>query len=199
MAALLTIAPLGSNAAETNRYSNPQVGLTIEKPSTWHYLSVQSIVENRQRVRFKDEELADLVRARARQPLVVIAKYEDPAAQSNITPTVQITLSPLGSLKGAPAEKVMENVVSPMQRGFADFQFVKPVHATTVAGLKAAHTVATYTLGNQEGKTFEVRARLWIVPRGDFAFIVGMSGPQRGPDVSEKEFQAILQSIAIER
>ena len=29
-------------------------------------------------------------------------------------------------------------------------------------------------------------------------FLIGMSGPQEGPDVSEAEFEAVLESIRIE-
>jgi hypothetical protein len=37
-----------------------------------------------------------------------------------------------------------------------------------------------------------------MIPRGKFVFMVGMSGPQRGPYVSEKEFAQVLASIMIE-
>lgn len=198
LAVLVAVAPISGSADEGNRYSNKDVGLAVEKPQAWHFLSVQSIVENRQRVRLKDEELAEVIRQRARQPVVVIAKYKDPALQPDVTPTAQITLSPAGALKGAPPERVLEAMLQPIQRGLADFQFVKPVHATAVAGLAAAHAVADYRVANEEGLSFPVRGRLWVVPRGAFVFLIGMSGPQQGADVSEEEFAGILKSILIE-
>jgi hypothetical protein len=32
---------------------------------------------------------------------------------------------------------------------------------------------------------------------GSFMFLIGMSGPQGGPDVSESEFTAVLDSVEI--
>jgi hypothetical protein len=38
-----------------------------------------------------------------------------------------------------------------------------------------------------------------MVPRGNNMFIVSMSGPQEGSDVSEESFSEILESIKIEK
>jgi hypothetical protein len=46
---------------------------------------------------------------------------------------------------------------------------------------------------------FKVRTRIWVVPRGPFMFLIGMSGPADGPDVSEEEFTTALASIQIEK
>jgi hypothetical protein len=57
---------------------------------------------------------------------------------------------------------------------------------------------AKYTMKNAEGSEFKVLTRMWVVPRGGFLFLIGMSGPQEGPDVSESEFAAALASLAIQ-
>lgn len=198
LAVLLAVAPMSGSADEGDRYSNQQLGLAVEKPRAWHFVSVQSMVANRQRVRFKDEELGEIIRQRARQPLVVIAKYEDPVLPPDVIPTAQILLSPLGALRGEPPEKALEAAMQHVHLAFPDFRLVKPVHATTVAGLPAAHVVADYRLVSEEGASSPVRARTWLVPRGAFAFVISMSGPQHGADVSEEEFAGILKSIVIE-
>ena len=48
-----------------------------------------------------------------------------------------------------------------------------------------------------EAAVFPTLSRMWIVPRGSFMFLIGMSGPQGGPDVSESEFKAVLDSVEI--
>jgi hypothetical protein len=58
---------------------------------------------------------------------------------------------------------------------------------------------ASYTMKNGEGQEFKVLSRMWLVPRGAFAFLIGMSGPQEGPDMSESEFAAALASIDIRK
>ena len=58
---------------------------------------------------------------------------------------------------------------------------------------------AQYTLRTADGSNFTVLSRLWLVPRGTFMILIGMSGPQDGPDVSEAEFAEVLASIRIEK
>ena len=85
------------------------------------------------------------------------------------------------------------------ERGMKDFTFVEPVKDAKVGGVPAATMKAKYTVGNPEGREFKTLARMWLVPRGTFLFMISMSGPQEGPDVSEKDFSAILDSIKIEK
>ena len=192
------LAPILAVAGDAYRYSNLAVGFAVEKPQTWYFLTAQSIVENRERMRLRDDELAEQVRQRARLPLVAISKYEDPEARPDVTPTVQIVLSLLGTQQNLSAAKLLEVVVAQLRSGLSDFRVVAPIRATAVSGLGAAHMVATYTIGNQAGGSFEVRTRVWIIPRGEVAFIIGMAGQAEGSDVAEEEFSAILQSIRIE-
>jgi hypothetical protein len=49
-----------------------------------------------------------------------------------------------------------------------------------------------------EGTEYASRSRIWLVPRGQFMFLIAMTGPQDGPDVSEEEFSTVLASIDIE-
>jgi hypothetical protein len=186
-------------AGNVDRYSNSTIGLAVEKPRGWYFLTSQAVTESRERVRTRDEALGELVRQRARLPLVAMTKYENPEARSDVSPTAQIVLSPLGARKDLSPEDILRLVVAQMQRGFSDFRIVDPIQAATVSGLRAAHMVATYSIGNQAGRSFAVRSRTWLVPRGGFAFIIGMSGPAQGPDVSEAEFSAILETMRIER
>ncbi|HUF63246.1 MAG TPA: type II toxin-antitoxin system RelE/ParE family toxin [Verrucomicrobiales bacterium] len=71
--------------------------------------------------------------------------------------------------------------------------------ATKVGDVAAAYMKAKYTVANPEGREFKTLSRMWIIPRGSFMFLISMSGTQEGPDVSETEFKAILDSIRIEK
>jgi len=55
-----------------------------------------------------------------------------------------------------------------------------------------------FTVRNDAGREFKTLSRLWIVPRGGHMFIIGMSGPQDGPELSEQEFEQTLASIRLE-
>jgi len=85
-----------------------------------------------------------------------------------------------------------------LQRAFSDFVFVEPIQDVEVSGMKAAYMKATYTLRTADKREHRVMSRTWLVPRGRFMYLIGMSGATEGPDVSEAEFATALKSIAIE-
>jgi hypothetical protein len=67
-----------------------------------------------------------------------------------------------------------------------------------VDGLEAAYMKADHLVMDTEGTEYASRSRIWLVPRGQFMFLIAMTGPQGGPDVSEEEFSTVLASIDIE-
>ena len=64
--------------------------------------------------------------------------------------------------------------------------------------MTAAYMKATYTLRTANGD-HPILSRTWLVPRGSFMFLIGMSGATDGADVCEAEFAAALNSIAIDK
>jgi len=42
-------------------------------------------------------------------------------------------------------------------------------------------------------------SRTWVIPRGAFMYVIGMSGAAEGDDVSEAEFAAAVKSVEIQR
>jgi hypothetical protein len=183
--------------SEKNEYTNPTVGFKVTKPSTWNYISAETITTNRENIRLKDEDLRAAIRERATPPLVAMTKYKEP--YDDLNPTISIVFRPAGSLQGKPATEIMSAVVRTMQNALHDFKFIREIHETEISGLKASHMRATYRISNKEGRDFSVVSRMWMVPRGAFIFLIGMSGPRSGQDVSEAEFDQVLQSIKIEK
>ena len=185
----------GTVGAAQSRFESPTAGLSIAPPAGWHVTSMQRVMDNRAQVRLPDAELtAGLQRATA--PLVVFSKYPEPHATLN--PTAQVVLRPLPASLGAAATEMLAAATATLQRAFPDFTFVDPIQPATVSGLPAAYMKATYTLRTASGAAFPVLSRTWLVPRGKVMFLIGMSGTTSGEDVSEAEFQAVLESIHIE-
>jgi hypothetical protein len=59
--------------------------------------------------------------------------------------------------------------------------------------------VALHHRSHGQDTKYEVRSRTWVVPRGPYFFMIAMSGPLAGEDVSEAEFEQVLASIEIRR
>lgn len=185
---------LGSE--DTNCFYSPFAGFTITKPKDWQFASVQQVATNRANIRLKDKELEELIKHRASKPLAVILKH--PQTYDDLNPTVQVTMRPLGQLEGKSAVELMHLAIPSLQRGMSDFSIIDQPKETKVRHLPAAYLKAKFTVGNPEGREFKILTRMWVVPRGKLMFIIGMSGPQEGLEVSEKEFSTILDSIKID-
>ena len=186
--------PTGTRAQE--RVGNATAGISIVPPAGWHVTSMQEVMRNRSQVRLPDAQLeAGLQRATA--PLFVFSKYQEPHATLN--PTVQVVLRPRPPSLPTSAPALLRIATATLQKAFPDFAFVEPIQDVQVSGMSAAYMKATYTLRTAGQREHRVLSRTWLVPRGSFMFLIGMSGATDGDDVSETEFAAALKSIAIDK
>jgi hypothetical protein len=179
------------------RFENATAGIALTRPAGWQTQTLQAVQQNRERVQLSDSELQAALQKFATAPLFVFTKYTEPHPRLN--PSIQVTLRPLGTIAGMAPTELMKIAVTAMQRAFADFAFVREIESAQISGLAAAHMSARYTMKHAEGAEFKVLSRMWLVPRGAFMFIIGMSGPQDGPDVSESEFAEVLRSVTLQK
>lgn len=194
LAAFLPVG-LAPAVGAQERVSSATAGISLVRPAGWHVMTMPQVMSNRSEVRVPDAELqAGLQRATA--PLFVFSKYPEPFPRLN--PTVQVVLRPRPASLPTSATALLRIATETLRKAFPDFAFVEPIRDTRVSGLPAAYMKATYTLRTSD-QAHRVLSRTWLVPRGSFMFLIGMSGTTTGEDVSEAEFTAALNSILIER
>lgn len=193
----LCAAPAVAQNATAQRFENATAGISLVRPAGWQTASLQTVQENRERVQLSDAELQAAMQKAATAPLFVFMKHPEP--HPDLNPSIQVTLRPLGPLAGMSPREMMKIAVSALQKALADFMFVTEITDAHVSGLPGAHMRAKYTAMNRDGSSFKVLTRMWLVPRGTYMFLIGMSGPQEGPDVSESEFAAALASITMQK
>lgn len=191
---VMIAAPVGTLSQQ--RVENATAGISIVPPSGWHVTSIQEVMRNRSQVRLPDGQLEAGLR-RATAPLFVFSKYREPSATLN--PTVQVVLRPQPPSLPASATAMLRIASATFKKAFSDFVFVKPIQDAQVSGMRAAYMKATYTLRTTDQREHRVLSRTWLVPRGSFMFLIGMSGAPEGDDVCETEFAAALKSITIEK
>jgi hypothetical protein len=188
------VSPFSTQAQQ--RVANATAGISVVPPAGWHVASMQDVLRNRSEARLSDRKLEAGLQ-RAAPPLFAFSKYQEPSATLN--PTVQIVLRPLPSSLGSSPTAMLRAATATLQRAFSDFAFVEPIQDAEISGVRSAYMKATYTLRTAERGEHRVMSRTWLVPHGSFMYLIGMSGPTEGPDVSEAEFATALKSIAIER
>jgi hypothetical protein len=171
-------------------------GFGLIKPSGWHFATVEMEQANRERVTLGNKELDEHVRKRANPSLVLVSKYPEPTDKLN--PSIKVLLRPLAHLEGAPALDVGNAIVGMMKQTIPTFQVEGGVEQAVVSGLPASKVRARFTIAAAAGgASYEVRSRTWFVPRGPYLFVIAMSGPTEGEDMSETEFSQVLESITI--
>jgi hypothetical protein len=174
--------------------SHPGAGIQLTPPVGWHAATLAQVQANREGVRLADPEFERALATRSALPLIVYMKY--PERYPDLNPTVQVTLR--SALQGSPTS-LLTTALAPMRRAFPKFRVVTPVQQTTVSGWPAATVTVTYTLTDRGGATFPVRSRMWVVPRGNLMFLIGMSGSTTGENLCEEEFRDVLTSIRIDK
>ena len=129
-------------------------------------------------------------------PMVAMMKYPEP--YDDINPSFKVNIKPLGQLKGRTAVELVSMILPQLQKVFKDYALVQPPVETEVSGLRAAYARIHYSLETADGSTFPCASELWIVPRGDYFFMLGAGTRQddtRGP---RSEIQGILDSVKID-
>jgi hypothetical protein len=190
-----SVQPEPTGPAEDVFYSEA-AGFGLVKPAGWLFAPVEWDEVNRQRVSIGNAELDELVRKHASAPLLIVLKHPEP--YDKINPSIKVTLRPLGQLQGMMPRAIAEVVVAGMKQSIPSLELQGDIEETSVGGLAAAHLRSRVTItAGEPAQDFLVLSRMWFVPRGGYLFLVGMSGPVTGDEVSEQEFAKVLRTIQI--
>jgi len=182
--------------ADSNRFESPTAGIAFSKPESWLFASIQSSLENRERVRLDDAELDRQMKDEANRRLAVVWKY--PESYPDVNPVFRVGLRPLGALEGKSAKDLVDVTLSGVAKMYADFKVVAPITETEVGGLPAARVSIHYTMKTAEGGAYPVWLDMVVVPRGKFMFFFTM-GRKQGDEVATAELEQMLKSIEIQR
>jgi len=115
-----------------------------------------------------------------------LAVFFDPATSSESIVTF-----------GMGATNLPSYILPQFQKMFQDFNLVQAPTDTTVGKLPAAYMRINYSLAIPDGRTFPTASELWIVPRGDYFFMIGAGTRQDGKTGSREEITKILSSVEL--
>ena len=194
-ALVISLLSFGAFAQDTNVFESVTVGFKVTKPSEWQFVTAEENIENLKKIQTDDEEFQQLMLKYSTAPLVVIMKYPDPF--DDLNPSFKVNIKPIGQLKGTDPKKILELILPQFQKMFQDFNLVQPPTDTTVAKLPAAYMRIDYSLAIPDGRTFPTASELWIVPRGDYFFMIGAGTRQDEKTGSREEILNILSSVEL--
>jgi hypothetical protein len=181
----------------TDVFRSPTAGFQLTKPSEWTYVTATQNLENIKAVKLSDEEFHAAMQKFATAPLVAMMKYPEP--YDDVNPSFKVNIKPYGGLKGKTPEELINLVIPQFQRIFKDFVLVQAPTEAVVSGMKSAYARMNYTMEIPDGRTFPTTSELWIVPRGDYFFMIGAGTRQDEKTGTREEIRAILETVKIEQ
>ncbi len=177
-----------------NLYTNQTVGFAVSKPAEWRFVTAAQNLENLKRVQFGTAEFKDVIVKYSTAPLVVMMKYDEP--YDGLNPSFKANIKSFGAMPEHTGKAVLDLVIPQLLKQFADAQIAQVPGETTVDGYAATHAIINYTLKSAEGGEFPTTSELWIVPDGDYFFMMGAGYLQDDP-AQHAEIQQILSGIEL--
>jgi len=185
----------GAAAADDNSFKSVTVGFEVSKPASWQFVTAEQNLENLRNTKLNDEEFHRLMLRYSNAPLVAMMKHPEPFGDLN--PSFKVQIKPFGGLKGADPKQILALVSNQMKGAFKDFAVTQAPTDATVSGIKSGYMRINYSLQIPDGRTFPTTSEMWIVPRGDFFFLIGAGTRQDEKTGSREEIQRILESVKV--
>ena len=182
-------------AAQADLFSSPTAGFEVAKPADWHYISAAQNLENLKSIKLTDDEYHAAMLKYATAPLVAMTKFREP--HDDLNPSFRVNIKPYGQLKGIPSTELLNLLLPQFRKMFKDFDLVQPPQEVQVSGIRSAYARMNYTMEVPGGGLFPTTSELWIVPRGDYFFVIGAGTRQDEKTGSRKEIAAILATVKI--
>lgn len=192
---VLTLFSSIALAGTPNKFESLTVGLEVTKPSEWQFITAEENLENIKKIKLNDAEFHQQMLKYSTAPLVAIMKYPEPF--DDLNPSFKVNIKPLGQLKGVDPKQILTLIIPQFQKVFQDFSLVQPPTDTKVSGINAAYMSINYSLAIPDGRIFPTTSEMWVVPRGDFFFIIGAGTRQDEKTGSRKDIQEILNSVVL--
>lgn len=194
--ALVLVLFSGSALSEVpSVFSNPTAGFTVTKPVGWHYVTAEQNLNNLKATQLSDKEFQAAMVKYSTTPMVAMTKYKEP--YDDVNPSFKVNIKPLGQFKGKDSKEIIGVILPQFQKLFKDFVLVQPPINVTVGGISSAYTRINYTMDAAGIGALPITSELWIIPRGDYFFMVGAGTRQDEKTGSRKEVESILNTIVI--
>ena len=187
----------GTATADDNMFRSVTVGFEVTKPASWQFATAQQNLENLKNTKLNDEEFHQMMLKYSTAPLVVMTKYQEPF--DDVNPSFKVQVKPFGQLKGSDPKQVLTMVSGQMKNVFKDFAITQAPTDVIVAGIKSAYMRINYSLQVPGGGTFPTTSEMWIVPKGDYFFMMGAGTRQDEKTGSRKEIQSVVDSVKVQQ
>jgi hypothetical protein len=181
-----------ASAGET--FKNATAGFEVTKPDTWQFLTADLGKAGAKEGKLTDQELRAAMEKYATAPMVAITKYREP--YQDVNPSFRVNVRPLDQFKNKPAVETFQLILPRFEKA-KDYKVVQAPAAVELSGLKGAYSEIDYSVVTADGRNFPTTVDLWIVPRGDYFFLIAAGTRQDEKTGTRKEIEGILKTVTI--
>lgn len=171
------MAGLSASAIDSpDVFAAKQAGVTLTKPATWIFAKTNDVPTG---------------------VIVLATRYTEPVPQLN--PSLTVTALDKNEVRKRSAKSLAKKLIAELKSDFPGVEVIFGPRTIEIDGLAGSGFEAHYSIRTQAGTRYDVAHRTCFVRRGDGALRITLSGPQSGPDASEKEIEGILKAIQLTR
>lgn len=196
--ALILSVELAICASDLNTYTNSTLGVSITKPEHWQVTSAEDYFKNLNRVKIENKEFQEQVIKYAKVPLFAFMKYPEP--YDEINPSIKIHFKyreSLPNFAGKTPKQILDVTLVNFKQLFKDFKIIEEPTDVDFCGIKSAYMKYQYTLTVPDGRGFPNCSEMWVVPRGDYFYLIVVGYRQDASPEDLKDIRQMASSIKI--
>lgn len=183
------------SGGQGNQLTSP-VGLSLEKPDDWSFVSREEVLRHAAGAKLADPEMEKKLEERAKgytgQVVYVIGNGH------GIRPSFQVHLTPIppAHSKVTP-EQILRLGLPTLLKAFPECRVESDVKAVQVSGMPAAEVTLAHSMAAPGMGSVPARSRFIVVPRGKMYFTIGLLVSQEDADRVRPDFEKMLASLRI--
>jgi len=167
---VLILLSVISCAATKDLLRDTYKGLSIVMPSGWVALNHGEVSENQNTVQLMDKDIQVMFNSDQFQTLFIIAQHHEP--YEGLNPSIKVVYRALGEFNKSSPTEILRLGSAILRLAVEDYDLKEPASPTTISGFNAAHLRVNYTIADKKEKTHNVDSSFYVIPRGDYMFVV---------------------------
>lgn len=196
---IFSVGSLAETGAESNpnTYHEPYSGVSIKKPSSWHFLTIQDFMQEIARFKLKDEGVSKTLALSGKFPSVVVLKYDPKSYTRDINPSVTVNYRPGMVTRDRTVIDTMDLMVPYMEFEHKNFRLLQPPIEVDLAGRKAGYMRIQYDYELPNGVISPATTEGWLIHDRSNQILITATYRQDESNGKAEEIHRIIGSFAL--
>jgi hypothetical protein len=187
--------PLQAVIINDDLYINRTLGLAYKKPLGWHFLSLESFADIKEKQQLLDSDTTEILKT-GDDPIAIMSQYPE-SLGITFSPSITIYIENFELLDGENLQQLVSTLSETYSKALVDYQFIESPKAILVSACEAAEYVSTF-IHQQESKEALCRHRSIVIVRDSQMYTVNVFDyPELGRTIDEEylEFKDVFKLV----